>query len=62
MKRPYKVRIKTTYIVEVEVDASSEEDAENLALEGYAQYEDKTLIDKEILEINEVEHDRFTED
>lgn len=62
MKRPYKVRIELKYIVELDVDASNEEDAENLALEGYENYQDKILIDKEVLETNEVEYDRFAEE
>lgn len=60
--KPYKVRIELKYIVELDVMASSEEDAENLALEGHTYSEEKTLIDKLVLEINEVEHDRFAED
>ncbi len=62
MKRPYKVRIRTEYIVELSVLASDEYEAEELALEGKETAKDTLMTDIEILEINEVEHDRFAED
>ena len=62
MKRPYKVRIRTEYIVELTVLASDEYDAEELALEGRETAKDTIMTDIEILEINEVENDRFAEE
>ena len=62
MKKPYRVRIRTEYIVEVEVLAANESEAEDLALDGNEISKDTVMTDIEILNIEEVEHDRFTED
>jgi hypothetical protein len=61
MKRPYKVRIRCEYVIESEVDAHSEEEAKQLVLEGKDRNREKTYIDVELLECEEVTHDRITE-
>lgn len=55
--RLYKVRIKTEYILEMEVDAENQADAENLALGGYERVCDETMVNIEILNIEEIEND-----
>ncbi len=57
MKTPYRVKIKLETILELEVNAENEEDAEALALEGYERFKTETVLDKEVLEIERIEHD-----
>lgn len=56
--RLFKVKIKTEYILEMEVTAANEEEAEELAMSGYERSLDETMVDIETLDVSEVENER----
>ena len=53
----YKIRIRTEYMLDIEVDAYNEEEAADKALGGYGRYDDQIMVDKDVISIIEVEND-----
>jgi hypothetical protein len=62
VKRPYRVRIKCDYVIDCDVDAESQADAETLVLQGRYKSEFYHKRECEVIDCERIEHDRFTED
>lgn len=57
VKKPYRVKIRTEYIVEMEVDAENENEAKDLCLGGYERTKEETMVDIEVIETYKLEEE-----